>query len=77
MLAILDLDVRDKRHLRTLANLGVAHGDMTNRMAVAAALFQRAADGDVPAVREIRAVIGEGEGDFERLDRTLALLGGK
>lgn len=50
-----------------LAELGVDHKDTDNSMLLTAALFKKAAAGDVAAYKEIRDLIGEG-GETENGD---------
>lgn len=55
---LLSLPVSDKQKGK-LKSLGVGNEDMDNAMLVTAALFRRAADGDVGAIKELRNLIGE------------------
>ena len=56
---ILSLPVRDGRKKEKLEELGIGGDDMSNAMVIAAALFQKAAGGDVGAVKELRDLVGE------------------
>lgn len=56
---ILSLPVKDGRKKEKLEELGIGTDDMSNAMVIAAALFRKAAGGDVSAVKELRDLIGE------------------
>lgn len=56
---ILSKPVTDSRRLKTLVSLDIDCDDMDNKMLIAAALFKRATSGDVMAIKELRALIGE------------------
>lgn len=56
---LLELPVSDKRKYNKLARMQVDAEDIDNTMLLSAALFQRAAEGDVAAYREIRDLVDE------------------
>lgn len=61
---ILSKPVTDSRRLKTLVSLDIDCDDMDNKMLIAAALFKRAASGDVMAIRELRNLIGEDKSQY-------------
>jgi len=56
---LLGLDVSEAKDLDQLAALGIPVEEIDNAMLLTAALFRKAAGGDVAAWREIRDLIGE------------------
>ena len=67
MTLLLGLDVTSARDFNKLAALGIPVEDIDNTMLLTAALFKKAASGDVAAYKEIRDIIGEG-GESENGD---------
>lgn len=57
---LLNLDVSSPRDFNKLSSMGIPIGDIDNSMLLTAALFKKAAAGDVAAYKEIRDLIGEG-----------------
>ena len=64
---LLGLPVSIPEDYNVLAELGVDHRNTDNSMLLTAALFKKAAAGDVAAYKEIRDLIGEG-GETENGD---------
>lgn len=57
---LLNLDVTSARDFNKLTAMGIPVGDIDNAMLLTAAMFKKAASGDVAAYKEIRDLIGEG-----------------
>ena len=57
---LLNLDVTSTRDFNRLTAMGVPVEDIDNAMLLTAAMFKKAASGDVAAYKEIRDLIGEG-----------------
>lgn len=72
---LLDLPVSDKRAFNKIGRMYVDVEAIDNAMMLTVALFQRAADGDVAAYREIRDLIGEATPPKEN-DSILDLIAG-
>lgn len=66
MKELLELPVANTTLWNSIAELGIDPKNIDNRAALVAALFAKAASGDVAAFREIRNLIGE-DNDTERL----------
>lgn len=64
---LLGLDVTGTKDLGRLAALGIPLENIDNSMLLTAALFKKAAAGDVAAYKEIRDLVGEG-GESENGD---------
>lgn len=58
---LLSLPVSDRRKWNKLARAGIPPEGCDNKMLVVFALMQAAQAGDVPAVKELRNLIGEGD----------------
>lgn len=56
---LLDLGVTSAKDFNKLTALGIPAEDVDNAMLLTAALFKKAAAGDVAAYREIRDLVGE------------------
>lgn len=59
---ILSLKVKDE-NLEFLEGLGIKKTKADNKMLIAARLFERAASGEISAIKEIRSVLAETEID--------------
>lgn len=59
---ILSLKVKDE-NLEFLERLGIKKTSADNKMLIAARLFERAASGEISAIKEIRSVLSETEID--------------
>ncbi len=59
---ILSLKVKDE-NLEFLEGLGIKKACADNKMLIAARLFERAASGEISAIKEIRSVLSETEID--------------
>lgn len=70
MRAILELSVSDEQQLQRLQKMGILNPD--NRMLLAAALFLKAAGGDVAAFKEIKSLLGEEDTSDGQLERLIA-----
>ncbi len=64
---LLDLEVTGTRDFNKLTSMGIPVDEIDNAMLLTAAMFKKAASGDVAAYREIRDLIGEG-GESENGD---------
>lgn len=64
---LLEMDVSSAKDFNKLAAMGIPMEEIDNAMLLTAALFKKAASGDVAAYREIRDLIGEG-GESENGD---------
>lgn len=72
---LLSLPVSNAKTKNKLSKLGIPAEDMDNKLAVVAALMLEAQTGYVPAVKELRSIIGEDSQQntdaIERLDEVL------
>ena len=59
---ILNLKVREE-NLEFLESLGIKKADAHNKMLIAARLFEKAASGEINAIKEIRNILAETEID--------------
>ena len=57
---LLDLEVTGTKDFNKLTAMGIPVEDIDNAMLLTAAMFKKAATGDVAAYKEIRDLIGEG-----------------
>lgn len=57
---ILNLKVREE-NLEFLESLGIKKANADNKMLIAAKLFERAASGEINAIKEIRNILAETE----------------
>lgn len=57
---LLDLEVTGTRDFNKLTAMGIPVEEIDNAMLLTAAMFKKAASGDVAAYKEIRDLIGEG-----------------
>lgn len=57
---LLSIDLTNSSTHKRLAKLGIPEGQINNQMAVAVAMFQKAANGDVRAAEFIRDMLGYG-----------------
>lgn len=77
---LLEMQVTDPERWNRVAALGVEAEDIDNKMLLVVSLFGKALDGDVPAFREIRNLIGEDNTNMEQtlnqLDNVLDEIGG-
>lgn len=65
---ILNLKVIDDENKEFLNSLGIKKGKADNKMLIMARLFDRAASGDIPAIKEIRSIMEDTESkDYGRL----------
>ena len=80
MEAILSAKVINTKTQKELEELGIEGEEMTNKVLLTAALFQKALTGEVAAFREIRNLIGEdtngAEDVLDKLDEVLGEIGG-
>lgn len=80
MESILSAKVLNPETQKKLEELGIEGEEMTNKVLLTAALFQKALTGEVAAFREIRNLIGEdnngAEDVLEKLDEVLGEIGG-
>lgn len=70
---LLELPPGNARDFNRLAQAGVDLEDMDNGQLVALALFERAKEGDVAAIRELRDMAGEKAADKVEHDVTVRL----
>ena len=75
---LLSLPVADLQKYNKLALMGIPLENIDNKMLIVAALLSAASDGDVPAAKELRNIIGEDRetGDSDELRKAKELLGG-
>lgn len=75
---LLSLPVSDLKKYNKLARMGIPLENIDNKMLIVAALLAAASDGDVPAAKELRNIIGEDRetGDSDELRKAKELLGG-
>lgn len=71
MEVLLSLPVSDRRRLTKAAKLGLAPDDIDNSTLVAIALWDKAISGDVPAIKELRALVDEGGSDTGQLEQLI------
>jgi hypothetical protein len=65
---LLSLPVKDKRKLAKAVKFGFADDDIDNSALVVIALYEKAIDGDIPAIKELRSLIDESSGDVGQLE---------
>ena len=69
---ILNLKVTGNEDLEFLESLGIKRARADNKLLIAARLFDKASSGDIPAIKELRAIISEKEGkDYGKLDEII------
>lgn len=56
---LLSLPLKDKKAQKVLQALGLKKGDLDNQMIIVAAMWQRAAKGDIDAATWLRDLVGE------------------
>lgn len=56
---LLSLPLKDKKAQKVLQGLGLKKGDLDNQMIIVAAMWQRAAKGDIEAATWLRDLLGE------------------
>ena len=66
MNALLELPIVGNGIIEKMAELGIKTEDMDNSQLVVVALFQQACSGDVPAIKELRNLIGEDDAGKEQ-----------
>ncbi len=66
MKLILDLPVSDCEDFNSLSMMGIDMDDIDNETLMLVGLFQKARNGDVQAIREVRNILGK-DNDTERL----------
>ena len=71
MEALLSLPISDRRRFNNAAKLGFNVEDLDNGTLIVIALWERAISGDVPAIKELRALIDESGGDSGQLEKLL------
>ena len=59
MNTLLSLDIKNTKDRNKVAAMGIDPGEIDNSQLVILALFNRAKTGDVPAIKELRDLIGE------------------
>ena len=76
---LLSLPVSDMRKYNALARMGIPIEEIDNKMLIVAGLLKEAGNGNVPAAKELRSIIGEDQppdNDSESLKKARELLGG-
>ena len=76
---LLSLPVADMRKYNALARMGIPIEEINNKMLIVAGLLKEAGNGNVPAAKELRSIIGEDQppdNDSESLKKARELLGG-
>lgn len=59
MQMLLELPASDRKKSSLLKKMGIEDEEISNRMLMMLALWEKACEGDVPAAKEIRAIMGE------------------
>lgn len=65
MKMILELPVSDCSDFNAVSELGIAMNEIDNETLMLAGLFQKAKNGDVQAIREVRSIIGKDHASAE------------
>lgn len=76
---LLSLPVADMRKYNALTRMGIPIEEIDNKMLIVAGLLKEAGNGNVPAAKELRSIIGEDQppdNDSESLKKARELLGG-
>lgn len=59
MQLLLELPASDRHKSKLLKKMGIEDDEISNRMLMMLALWEKACEGDVPAAKEIRTIMGE------------------
>jgi len=70
---LLDLPVSDTKDFNKLTKMGIPIEDIDNSQLIVVALFKRAKEGDIAAIKELRSLIGEDTSDAGMIE---TLIGG-
>ena len=68
---LLSMPISDRRRFNKAARMGFNVEDMDNSTLVVIALWSKAIDGDVAAIRELRSLVDEGGNDNGQLEKLL------
>ena len=69
---LLEMPATDKKKLAKAVNMGFPDVEVDNSTLIVISLFEKAVSGDIPAIKELRALIDEGGADNGKLEELLS-----
>lgn len=69
---ILNLKVKSEEDLEFLESLGITKNSSDNKMLIMARLYEKAVKGDIPAIKEVKAIMADKEDkDYGKLQEII------